>query len=668
MEGGPFVRGGLRVFLSERRAVAGGAIVAFFVAVAIFGPLVWRGNPALPDYSVAPQSAPSWHYWLGTDQQGHNMWLQLIDGTRPSLELGVAVGVLSTTIAVLIGLSAGYFGGWVDDLLSLFTNIVLVIPGLPLVIVLAAWVQAKSNVPIILILGLTGWAGSARVLRSQALSVRNRDFVRSAVVRGESRRRVVLAEMLPNMLSVVASTFIGSTIGAIAAAAGLQFLGLGNLSQVSWFSMLYWAQNNSALLDGAWWTFVPPGLAIAMLTTGLALVNFGIDAMSNPRLRPERQSHKDARILASARGPTSAQIACRGNGPVGVDGALGGTAAPERPRPQGLVDVRNLQVEYRLPDGQARAVDDVSLVLQRGEVLGLAGESGCGKSTMASALVRLLKPPAVVTGGTVCLDGQDIGAMGSKDLRRLRWERVSIVSQSAMSALSPVRTIEAHFVDTLRAHREISRRAAKHRAAQLLGMVGIDRERLSSYPHELSGGMRQRVCIAMALALEPDVLVLDEPTTALDVVVQRGILQQIRDLKRKLGFAILFITHDLSLLIEFSDRIAIMYAGKIVEVAAASALFEHPLHPYTAGLMGSFPEVDPLSETTLTGIPGTPPDLTSPPSGCPFHPRCPRAFEPCSRTLPTLSPMGGERSVACHLYAAAPSYETDLPFHERSTK
>ncbi len=275
-------------FLSNRKAASGVAIVAFFILIAIVGPVIWSGDPNATNYTSVPQSAPSAAHWLGTDQQTHDIFLQMVDGTRPTLILGFAIGAFATALSVLIGMSAGYFGGLVDDLLSLLTNIFLVIPTLPLIIVLASWIHIKNDIPIIVVVSLTSWAFNARVLRSQTLSMRNKDFVQFAVVRGEPGWRIVLREILPNMTSLVVSGLIGSIVFGIGSAAGLVFLGFGNLSEVSWFTILYWAENNAALQTGAWWTFVPPGLAIALVGTGLALINYGIDEISNPRLRTEK--------------------------------------------------------------------------------------------------------------------------------------------------------------------------------------------------------------------------------------------------------------------------------------------------------------------------------------------------------------------------------------------
>jgi peptide/nickel transport system ATP-binding protein len=317
---------------------------------------------------------------------------------------------------------------------------------------------------------------------------------------------------------------------------------------------------------------------------------------------------------------------------------------------QTLVELRGLTVDY----GLVRAVDGVDLDINAGEVLGLAGESGCGKSTVANTVMQILRPPARLVSGSVRFKGDDLIGKSAEQLRRYRWRNVAMVFQSAMNALNPVMRIGDQFVDTMKAHERIDRKAALASAGELLEIVGIDPRRLRAYPHELSGGMRQRVIIAIALSLNPELLILDEPTTALDVVVQREILQQIDALKRDFGFATLFITHDLSLLIEFADRIAIMYAGEIVELADSHTLHEDPRHPYTRGLMESFP---PLTgpRARLIGIPGSPPDLAAPPSGCRFHPRCPLCvpaeplYDKQVSERPVLREVVPDHFVACHL-------------------
>ena len=320
-----------------------------------------------------------------------------------------------------------------------------------------------------------------------------------------------------------------------------------------------------------------------------------------------------------------------------------------------LIEARQLVVEYGVGDRLVRAVDGIDLTIRANEILGLAGESGCGKSTVANALMQILRPPARIAGGSVLFRGEDMIGKSAEELRQFRWRNVSMVFQSAMNALNPVMRVGDQFVDMMRAHEHISKSDALARAGELLDLVDIDRRRIRAYPHELSGGMRQRVIIAMALALRPELVILDEPTTALDVVVQREILEQIRDLQRELGFAVLFITHDLSLLLEFAHRTAIMYAGEIVEETASDQLRSKPLHPYTLGLMRSFPPLTGPKER-MTGIPGSPPDLADPPAGCRFHPRCPHCL-PEDAVLyvrqtterPLLREIDPGHRVACHL-------------------
>jgi peptide/nickel transport system ATP-binding protein len=313
-----------------------------------------------------------------------------------------------------------------------------------------------------------------------------------------------------------------------------------------------------------------------------------------------------------------------------------------------LLDIRDLKVSYLTTDGVVKAVDGVSLIIRPGEVVGLAGESGSGKSTIAHAILRILHPPALITGGQALFEGQDILKMDDWELEQFRWKEISIVFQSAMNALNPVMKIRDQITDVMLQH-GVNKADAGQRAVELFDLVGIEPARLDSYPHQLSGGMRQRVVIAIALSLNPPLLILDEPTTALDVVVQKDILDQISRLRQELGFSILFITHDLSLLVEISTHISIMYAGEIAEKAPARELFENPQHPYTLGLINSFPSIS-GSNQRLTGIPGSPPNLINPPTGCKFHPRCARALPVCSQTAPLTRQISANHSLACHLF------------------
>jgi peptide/nickel transport system ATP-binding protein len=300
-----------------------------------------------------------------------------------------------------------------------------------------------------------------------------------------------------------------------------------------------------------------------------------------------------------------------------------------------LLEVENLTVEYAVGDRPVVAVRDVSFAIGEGEVFGLAGESGCGKSTIAMAVLRLLKEPARVTSGSIRFAGEDVLAMGEATLRGYRWRRAAMVFQSAMNSLNPVLTIGEQLGDVFTTHEGATRREARRRSADLLDLVGIDASRLRSYPHQLSGGMRQRVVIAMASALRPALLVMDEPTTALDVVVQQEIMAQIQRLQRERGFSVLFITHDMSLMVELSDRIAVMYAGRVVELGHAGRVFDQPEHAYTQSLMSAFPplhgprvELLGLADRVRAGGAAT--------EGCGFHITCPPDRTGCSTDIPDL--------------------------------
>jgi peptide/nickel transport system ATP-binding protein len=330
-----------------------------------------------------------------------------------------------------------------------------------------------------------------------------------------------------------------------------------------------------------------------------------------------------------------------------------------------VLEVSNFSVNYGTGDQMVRAVNDVSFSLRRSTVLGVAGESGSGKSTLVYAMTRLLRSPGIISGGEVNLnvtasDGAkdeilNLVTASEKELRKIRWSHVSIVLQSALSALDPVRRVGREFDEVLKTHRPDMKKAERReRAVTLLTMVGLDRDRLDRFPHELSGGQRQRIMIALALALDPELVIMDEPTTALDVVTQREIINELLDLRTQFNFAMIFITHDLSLLVELADEIVVMYAGAIVERALASELYEAPRHPYTLGLLNSFP---PMSggRRELTGIPGSPPDLSDLPVGCKFSPRCPYVMARCREEDPPLMTLkGSERSVACWLHSGEP--------------
>jgi peptide/nickel transport system ATP-binding protein len=313
-----------------------------------------------------------------------------------------------------------------------------------------------------------------------------------------------------------------------------------------------------------------------------------------------------------------------------------------------VLEVRDLAVDYETSAGRVRAVDGFDLDIHPGEFVGVVGESGCGKSTMLFGVAHLLSPPAHVSAGSVVFRGTDLVTMSDRALARTRWRHLSVVMQSAMNALNPVTQLGAQFADAMRAHGERSAETIQRRSEEVLALVGIDSVHLRSYPHQLSGGMRQRAMIAMALLFTPDLVIMDEPTSALDVVAQRSLMLEIKQLQERLGFAVLFVTHDMSLVSHFSDRLVVMYAAQAVEVGATKGIFAKPGHPYTEGLLDAFPSIH-GPRVPLTGIPGSPPNLLQPPSGCRFAPRCPKRFELCELAPPLYD--APESRAACHLHA-----------------
>jgi len=305
---------------------------------------------------------------------------------------------------------------------------------------------------------------------------------------------------------------------------------------------------------------------------------------------------------------------------------------------------------YETLRGYVRAVDDVSFDVNKEEALGLAGESGCGKTSAALSIVRLLPWNGRIVHGKITMDGDDLVKMSEKDIRKkIRWKRISMIFQGAMNALHPIYRVGSQIVEVILLHEDVDKNEAEERAAKLLELVGIEAEKMNRYPHELSGGMKQRVITAMALACNPDMVIADEPTTALDVIVQAQVLKVMKELKRRLRLSWILITHDLSLITETCNKLAVMYAGKIAEYGDLEPVYKEPLHPYTEKLITAFPSVvGPKSE--LTSIPGFPPDLLAPPPGCRFHPRCTKAMEICRKEEPVLLEAGGGHYVACHLH------------------
>jgi oligopeptide/dipeptide ABC transporter ATP-binding protein len=615
-----------RAITRNRKALAGVVLLVVFLVLAVFPGQIAPADPTAEIYQ--PGLGASWHHLLGTTAYGQDIFSQVIWGTRLSIVIAFAAGALATAVAVLVGVSAAYLGGIADGILSLITDVILVIPIFPLVIVIAAYRKNAGLFTLVVVLGALGWSYGARQLRSQALSLRTRDFLEAARVRGERRLYVILFEILPTMTSLIVASFLGAALYAVLTAAGLQFIGLGDPNSQSWGTMLYWAENNEALGAGMPLWAIAPGVCIALLGAAFALLNYAFDEISSPALRMRRLE----------RTKLAGRLETRSAVPPAANGAI--------------LSVRDLSVAYATDAEPVVAVDRVDLDLAGGEFLAIVGESGCGKSTLLYSIARLLGSPlpGEIVGGEVLFKGRNMVVLEEKQLRHVRWRELSVVMQSAMNALNPVLTVAQQMRDACKAHSNMSDDEIEERSREVLRLVSIDPVHLHSYPHQLSGGMRQRAMIAMALLFTPDLVMMDEPTSALDVVAQRSLMMQIKKLQEQLGFAVIFVTHDMSLVRHFSDRLLVMYAGQVVELAPTRRLFQQPLHPYSRGLLDAFPAIH-RPKQHLLGIPGTPPDLARPPAGCRFEPRCPHAIPRCAAAPPALLDVDGSR-VRCILQEA----------------
>jgi peptide/nickel transport system ATP-binding protein len=314
-----------------------------------------------------------------------------------------------------------------------------------------------------------------------------------------------------------------------------------------------------------------------------------------------------------------------------------------------VLRVNDLRVYYRTDRGPVKAVDGVSFSLRQGERFGLVGESGSGKSTTALAIMRLIQPPGRIEGGSIHLGERDLTRLSEEQFRQVRLADIAMIPQGAMNSLNPVRRVRDHFFDSIHAHeRGTTDLAIRERINELLRMVGLREEAANLYPHELSGGMKQRVCIALSIALQPKVIIADEPTSALDVVVQRHVMQTLAAVQQRLEASVILVGHDMGLLAQFVDRLGVMYAGKLVEIGPVREIFQEPLHPYTQLLIASLPSLK--EKGVFRGVPGLAPSLLDPPTGCLFHPRCPHAMDRCTTEIPALQEVRPDHWVACHLY------------------
>jgi oligopeptide/dipeptide ABC transporter ATP-binding protein len=631
-------RGRLLAMLRRPMGAIGSAMLLIALVVALGAPLIAPYDPYAAAHPTIEDiyQAPSGTHPLGTDDGGKDVLSSLIYGARVSLLVGFSAAFIALLIGGVIGLVAGYRGGRLGSGLMRLTDFFLVVPDLALQIVIVA-IAGQSLTNIILVIGALGWTTTARLVRSQTLSVRERKFVMRARAVGAGDVHILRQHILPQVLPLMLANMVLVISLAILSESTLAFIGLGDPTVISWGQMLNFAFDRGAVSAGAWWALLPPGFAIVWVVLGTTLLGTALEEALNPRLK-RHHLEKDRSI--ALRLPERARSLLERRPTPGAD-------AP-------ILTVRDLAVEFDAPSGPLRAVDGISFELRRGETLGLVGESGSGKTTAMLGLMRLLPPGGHVVGGQVLLDGEDLLALSEAELRAVRWTRLSIVFQGAMNALNPVRTVGDQVAEAIRVHEpEVGREGARRRADELLERVGIGRRRAGDHPHAYSGGMRQRAMIALALACKPDVIVADEPTTALDVMIQAQIMDLLAGLGRELGMGTILVTHDLGVVAASCDRVLVMYGGRIAEEGPTRALFGDPQHPYARMLLASFPDIG-ASQRRLSGIPGTPPRLDAMPAGCAFAPRCPAAFDRCRVEVPGDYPLGGGRRAACFLLDPTP--------------
>ncbi|WP_163846423.1 dipeptide/oligopeptide/nickel ABC transporter permease/ATP-binding protein [Pseudooceanicola aestuarii] len=594
----------LSLLFRNRLAAFGAVVLAAILLLALITPLLPMPAPNVTDTGNRFLRPMSPGHLLGTDHLGRDLLSRLMYGTRMSLAVGIAAAVVAASIGSAIGIVAGYFGGRTDNIIMRGVDMLMAFPYILLALAIVAALGpglmnaliavAAVNVPFF-----------ARNIRGVTVSLSGREFVDAARLAGMGHGRIIATEILPNVLPVIVIA-MSTTVGwMILETAGLSFLGLGSQPpQADLGSMLGEAR---AALITAPHTSVVPGVMIFLIVMSVNLLGDGVRDALDPRLRSGALSRPRARTQVDRQGPVPE-----------AEGA-------------GVLEVQSLDTRFHVGPRVFRAVNQVSLSVRAGECLGVIGESGSGKSVTALSITGLVaSPPGVITGGAVRFAGEDLLAAPYARLRQLRGDRIAYIFQDPLSTLHPLYRVGDQLAEAIQAHHNTTGAEARARALDLLKSVRIPnpQARLRDYPHEMSGGMRQRVGIAMALANDPDVIIADEPTTALDVTVQAQILALLDDLRRERGLAIVFITHDFGVVAQLCDRVAVMYAGRIVEEGPTARVLDAPAHPYTRRLIACVPELG-GGRRRLEAIAGLPPVVDDLPPGCAFAPRCDKARAEC---------------------------------------
>jgi peptide/nickel transport system permease protein len=609
----------------NRGALAGLGFLALVAVVCLAAPILPLAEPNATDLSnrLLGPFAPG--HPLGTDQLGRDLLARLVWGARVSVAIGFFATLIATVIGTLVGIVAGFYGKAVDALLMRSIDVLMAFPYLLLAIAIVAALGPGLRNAMIAI-SIVNIPFFARAVRGSTVSFKDRDFVQAARLSGYGNGRILALEIFPNVLPAIV-IMMSTTVGwMILETAGLSFLGLGAQPPQ--------ADLGSMLGDGRKFVTTDPhvttlpGLFIFAVVIGINLLGDGLRDVLDPKLKAEAAPGRAARKRPYERREAS---------PARSRTARGGesaSAAQEQRAEPALLEVEGLSTWFFVGDQVYRAVDGVSFRLGRGETLGVVGESGSGKTVTALSILGLVPdPPGRIVEGRIRLDGSDLVGAPERELRALRGNRITYVAQDPMTALNPLLKVGDQVTEVIRRHRAPGRSAARRRMLEVLEQVRLpDPATLADrYPHELSGGMRQRVVIAMAIANDPEVLIADEPTTALDVTTQKEILELLGTLRRERDSAMIFVTHDFGIVSEMCDRVAVMYAGKIVESAPLGTIFADPRHPYTRRLLEAVPVLG-KADRSMKPIPGLPPPGNALPPGCRFTPRCELAIDRCGRS------------------------------------
>ena len=619
--------GNWQLFLHNRLAVIGLLLLGVIVATTIAAPWLPLANPdetKLAQRLIRPLQAET---VLGTDHLGRDLLSRLLWGTQVSLAVGLSATLIAALIGSTIGLIAGFWGGKPDHWLMRGIDLLMAFPYILLALAIVA-VLGPGLLNALYAIALVNIPFFARSIRGVTLGLRRREFIAAARLSGKTELAILLTEVLPNVFPTIVIT-MSTTVGwMILETAGLSFLGLG--AQPPTADLGSMLGEGRKLLFNAPHVSLIPGLMIFALVMSINLVGDGVRDLLDPRLRSGVLLRPAARTQVDrSKAPTPAT-------PMSEEEAL---------------SVQQLTTDFQLGKDCFQAVRQVSFALHQQECLGLVGESGSGKSVTALSLLGLTpSPPGIIRDGRVLLDDRDLLEASLEELRQLRGRRVAYVFQDPLSTLHPLHRVGDQLVEALRSHQALPYAEAWSRAVELLNLVRIPNssERAKAYPHELSGGMRQRVSIAMALANDPEILIADEPTTALDVTVQAEILALLDQLRQERKAALLFITHDFGVVSELCDRVAVMYAGQIVEVGPTQELLQAPQHPYTRKLLASAPKLG-EPERRLSPLDGLPPSLNHLPQGCAFAARCDQATPDCQLGVIPLREIGPQKQVRCLL-------------------